>query len=343
MALEEYADVQVGFEAQAVSRTGFGTLLFLTEDTTETAGTITGSFASIEEVESAGYTSGTDPYDFAQAAFAQGEGFSRLKIAHKDSTNDWPTAIGNVVSQDNDWYAIAIDSRTAADIEAVAGDIQARKKLFLAVSSEAAILDDQDSTDIASTLLSNNYSRTGVIYKTDADSAWPDAAWLGRMLPQDPGSVNWAWKSLSGQSADTFKSADVQAMEGKRCNYYTSVAGNNITYGGYTSEIGRFLDIIRGIDWLQVRMQEDYIGVQASQDRIPYVGGGEIIESEVVRRRLDMAVDEGVISDDYSVTVPNWRNQSETDRTARHYPGITFSATYVGAVNSIQVRGVVTP
>lgn len=343
MALRDYADIQVSFEAQTVSRAGFGTLLFLTEDTTEAPGTVSPVFGSLDEVEDAGYATSSAPYAFAQAAFAQNRGFSRLKIAHKDALDSWADAIADVVSVDDDWYALGIDSRDAADIEAVSDNIEGRTKLFIGVSADADILDPQDDTDIASTLLGKNSSRTGIMYHAEAADEWPEAAWFGRMLPDDPGTVNWAWKTLATITTGSFTSGQIAALREKRCNYYDLVAGNSITYGGYTSEPGIFLDIVRGIDWLQQRMQEDYVALQGSVDRIPYVGGGEIIESEVVRRRLEIAVDRGVIAEGYEVSVPRWQAQDPTDRAARHFPGITFSATYTGAVNSVEIRGTVSP
>ncbi len=348
MALQDYVDIQVSFEAETVSRVGFGTLLFITEDTTEDPGTMTSVLGSLDEAEDAGYGTETEPYKFAQAAFAQDNGFSRLKIYHKDPDDQeesWVEAVGNAVDTDIDFYALAIESREAADIEAVAGNVEARTLLFIGVTADTDVLDDQDGTDIASTLLDQNLSRTGLLFKRDGNESYPEAAWFGRMLPDDPGRVNWAWKTLSGsgQTTDSFNSDERAALRDKRCNYYESVAGNSVTYEGVTSEPGIYLDIVRGIDWLQQRMQEDYIAVQTGRDQIPYVGGGEIIESEVVRRRLDIAVDRGVIADEYTVSVPNWRDQDPTDRADRHFPGITFEATYVGAVNSVKIRGTVSP
>jgi len=348
MALRDYADIIVSFEAQTVTRLGFGTLLFLTEDTTESAGTVTPVFGSLQEIEDFGYETTSEPYLFAEAAFAGGQdqGFSRLKIAHKAAETtpaDWVTAIADTVAVDNDWYALAIESRESDVIEAVAGNIEARQKLFIGVTADADVLDAQIDTDIASVLLNQNLSRTGLMYHTLAAAAYPEAAWFGRMLPLDPGTANWAWKTLSGIPTDSFTSGQIAALRAKRCNYYDGVAGNSVTYGGYTSEPGIYLDIVRGIDWLQQRMQEDYVAYQASVDRIPYVGGGEIIESEVVRRRLDIAVDRQVIADNYTVFTPRWQDQDPTDRSERHYPGITFDATYVGVVNSVQIRGTVRP
>jgi hypothetical protein len=63
----------------------------------------------------------------------------------------------------------------------------------------------------------------------------------------------------------------------------------------------------------------------------------------VVRRRLDIAVDRQVIADNYTVDVPRWQDQDPTDRAERYFPGITFEATYTGAVNSVSISGVVRP
>jgi len=343
MALSSYADVQVSFQAQSVSRAGFGTLLFVTENTDFSAPEVRGPFGSLDEVTN-DYGSASEPYKFAQEAFSQGQGFSSLKIGHKATGDTWTDAIADIVNNgDADWYAIAIESRNAADIELVAAEAQARRRLFIAVTADSDVLDGNISTDIATSLLDQSYNRTGLLYKSDGATTYPEAAWFGRMLPLDPGTVNWAYKSLSGVAVDNFTTAERGALRDKRANYYEMIAGNPITYGGYTSEAGKFLDIIRGVDWLQTRMQEDFIALQTSQNRIPYVGGGEIIESQVVRRRLDIAVAEGVVANDYSVTVPQAQDQDPTERSSRNYPGITFTANYIGAVNKIEIDGVVSP
>ena len=67
---------------------------------------------------------------------------------------------------------------------------------------------------------------------------------------------------------------------------------------------------------------------------------GGIIE-QIVRTRLDSAVSVGMIASGYSVTVPASRDQEASDRAARHFADVTFNATYTGAINTIEVRGVV--
>lgn len=342
MPLQDYADINISFEAETVSRVGFGAILFATEDTSEDPGTVNGPFANLDEVEEAGYGTTSAPYLFAQAAFAQGEGFSRLKIGHKDVQDTWLDALSDIRDTDSDWYALAIESRDAVDIEAVANDTEARVNLFMAVTADPDVLDGQDDSDIASVLLNQNLSRTALFFKRDGADEFPEAAWLGKVLPTDPGTENWAYRTLSGQTTDSFTSAERAALRNKRANYYESVAGNSITFGGFTSEPGIFIDVVRGLDWLQIRLQEDYIARQSAVGRIPYIGGDAVVE-ELIRARLDIAVDRGVIADDYDLFVPNSRDQQPSDRADRFFPGITFTATLVGAINIIQVRGTVSP
>lgn len=429
MALGEIVDVQISRDIPTVDRVGFGAPLFLTEDTTFASGTVN-QYGSLDEVGE-DYATDSLPYIAAQSLFGQGSGLSTVKVGHKAVGDDWPTAIGDVEATDPNWYALIIDSRSTADIEAVAANIEARDKLFLAATSEAGILDPQDDTDLASSLLSQSYSRTALTYHTrafsnadaalyadvevtaaavgdytitvnatgytytadgddtvesiatglaelvDADAAvrasadgavvsithldkedpftiavtgdldlsfpiaFPEAAWAGQQLPEDPGATTWAFKTLAGIPTDSFTSAQRAALRAKRCNHYINAAGNAITYEGYTSEPGVFIDIIRGLDWLEQRMAEDIFAELASQKKIPYVGGGEILE-QVVRSRMDIAVDRTVLAPGYTVEVPSADDQLATDRADRNYPGITFAAELAGAIHRVGIRGTVT-
>lgn len=339
MSLDRYVDVNIQYDVQTVTREGFGTLLFITEDATFTPGTVSGPYASIDEVDD-DYNTTSVPREAAAIAFAQDNGFRNLKIAHKDPLQSWVQAISDLADTDNDWYAIAIDSRAVADVQDVAGETESRQKLFLGVVDEAAVLDGQDATDIASVLLDMNMGRTGVIFKRDAaDPVWPEMAWFGYMLPEDPGTQNWAYRPLTGIATDAFTSGELSALEAKRANSFRSIAGNSVMVFGYTSEPGIFLDLVRGRDWLARRLQEDFIARQTSINPIPYRSPGpEIIES-IIRQRLSIAADRGIILDDFEISVPAARDQQATDRANRHFPGVTFTANIVGWANTLQISG----
>jgi len=341
----DYVDVTITREIEAVTRVGFGTLLFIgtSDDGAGAAkqGSIVARYGSLDEVSNVFDTA--DPeYVAAQAYFGQIEKPDFIYIGFKGDTESYDEAINAIADVDSDWYAVAIESRDAADIEAVAANVQTRYKLFLAATADAAVLDGTDDTDIASTVVSNTYDRTAVFYHNEAGNGeYPEAAWAGLMLPKDPGSATWAWKQLSGVPTDTFSASERQALEDKRATYYTMVAGNPITFEGATGQLGVFIDIIRAQDWLTFRIAEDMVARLASVDKVPYVGGDAIIE-QLLRSRLDIAVDRQVIAADYEVTVPPASEQQESDRADRIYRDVTFRAQLTGAIHRVEIRGTLT-
>ena len=326
----EYVDVQISREIETVSRTGFGTALFVGETEGAQADPVV-RYTSADEVAET-FASGDPEVAFAEVYFGQSERPEALYIATKAELDSYSDALDAAVAADDDWYAVAIQSRTDADIEEVAGWAQARDKIFVGVGSAVAL---------AETLLTNSYDRTAFIYHSDAAEEWPDAGILGRMLPTTPGSETWAWKSLSGVATDSVSSSDRATLDDNRGNYYIRLAGNNVLIEGYTSDDGGYVDITRGIDWLKFRLAEDLIARLAAVGKIPYVGGDSEIES-IIRARLDEGVDNGLIADDYEVTVPPASEQSPTNRADRIYNNVTFNAQLVGAVHRVNVRGTVT-
>lgn len=340
----EYVDVQITRQIETVSRVGFGSALFIgtSDEGTGSAkqGSVVAEYTNFEAVSDV-FAEDDPEYKAAQVYFGQQIRPDRMFIGFKESDQTFVEALELINDVESDWYAVVIDSRDSTEIENMAANIQARDKLFLAASDEAAILDDQDDTDLASTLLDNTYSRTALFYHSDAANIFPEMAWAGLILPQDPGSATWAWKTLSGVTSDTLTGAERNTLESKRATYYVTVAGNNITFEGQTSEPGLFIDIIRGTDWLKYRIAEDVVARLAAVPKIPYVGGGEILEA-IIRNRLEIAVDRQLIAEDYTVTVPPASEQQVTDRANRVYKDITFNAQLTGAVHRVEVRGVLT-
>lgn len=340
----DYVDVQITREIEAVTRVGFGTLLFIgeTDDGAGGAkqGQIVRSYGNIDEVLEV-FDESDPEYEAALAYFGQEERPERIYIGFKATGDDYDTAINDIVDADDDWYAVAIQSRAEADILDVAANINARFKLFLAVSDDDDILDPQIDSDIGSQIFDNTYDRTALFYHSDAANQFPECAWAGSILPKDPGTATWAWKQLSGVPTDTLSSAERGALEAKRVTYYVMLAGNPITFEGQTGQLGVFIDIIRAQDWLTFRIAEDMVARLATVDKIPYVGGDAVIES-LLRERLDIAVDRGVIAPDYEVTVPPASEQQVSDRAARVYRNVTFRAQLTGAIHRIEIRGTLT-
>lgn len=345
MALNNVADVQITRETAAVTRVGFGTLLFI-YDTASAPSDRVVAYGSLEEVLD-DFADTTEVYKAAAAYFGQELKPETLKVAYRNTSGTpetYAAVIAAAQNADPDWYALAIASRAAADIATAAATIEAMDKLFLAVTADADVMDSGDSSNIALTLTTAAYSRTALIYHAAGATEYAECAWAGLQLPKDPGSTNWAFKTLAGITAGTFTSAQITTLEARRVSRYERVAGVNVTQSAFTSDAGAFIDIIHGIDWLRQRMAEDLFERLANVEKIPYTSAGIAIVESVVRARLRTAINQGVIDDDenLTVTVPTIASTEFNDRANRILRNVNFTARLSGCINKIIVRGKVT-
>ena len=251
-------------------------------------------------------------------------------------------AISEIRNVDDDWYALTSESHSVADIEEVAGVVQTLKKIYAYSTNEAATI-GAGSADIFSTLSALNYDRTIGLYDPDSDTTYPEAAWLGVMLPKDPGSATWSFKTLIGQDADTLTPTESSNARGKNGNTYEQIGGVSITRFGTSAE-GEFMDITRGVDWLESRMQERIFSRLVAADKIPYTEAGVAIVEAEIRAQLRDAIAAGVVAADpeFTITTPVVANISAAVKATRSLPTITFTATLQGAIHKVVVVGSVT-
>lgn len=338
MALTDFVRTQISVQISAITRAGFGTMLFVYEGTAA-ANRVT-QYGNIDEIAADFATS--DPAYLAGAAFFGGDLVSPLiKIGYKLSTETWSEALDACVAADPDFYAVAIDSAVEADVLEVAAWVQPRTRLFFAKSADAGILDPLDDTDVASVLTDLERGRTALFYHSLAASAYPELAWAGGQLPKTPGSTTWAFKRAPGIPADSFTSAQVTALKAKRVNYTENVAGLTRVFGGYTSRPGFFVDVTRGLDYVAQRMNEDVFILLTSQDKVPGDDRGSAMVESVIWARLNQSVAEDIFIDDESLTVfvPSFNERDIADRANRLLTGCKFTANLAGAIHEVEIIG----
>jgi VCBS repeat-containing protein len=260
---------------------------------------------------------------------------------------DFSGSLSAAVNSDNDWYALCIWSRAAADITATAIWVQAQgnsnPKMFFAQSSDAAILTDVD-TDIASTLKASAYYRTSVWYHA-TDSEYLDGGVIGGQLPSLPGSITWAYKSVSSVAADTLTSGQKAYAHGKACNTYDTVASTNITEEGKVSDSPfEWIDVIRGVDWIQVNLAADLFTQLVNSKKIPFDTSGIALIGSIVKKVLSTAQGQGILSVDVTptITLPTIESISAADKGNRVLNGVSFTGVLAGAVQKINIVGTVT-
>jgi hypothetical protein len=197
--------------------------------------------------------------------------------------------------------------------------------------------------DIAYYAQNLNLERTAVYYHTDTtDQDYIDAAAPAEAFPYPAGSQTWSYKTLSGVATYNLTTAQFNTATGKNANVYTSKASVSITQNG-TVGSGEYLDIIRGIDWLESRLQENIFALQVNSRKIPYTDAGIRLQVNVVKEVLQEAADNGLLlATSIVVTAPELSETSSTDRANRVLDSIDFTAQLQGAVHKTVIVGKVT-
>lgn len=254
-----------------------------------------------------------------------------------------------ITAVNNNWYGLVIASATDADILAAAAYIETLKKIYIAVSATAAIATTA-TTDVGSQLKAASYKRTALMYSVLGAAQGIEAAWMGGQLPQTPGANNWAFKNLSGITADVLMDSQqailigspVSSIAGKNVNIYQSVGGINMTQMGVMAG-GQYIDLTIGIDYLQSRMQTNVFSALVNAAKIPYTNDGVALLLAAVRSTIDIAVVNNLVDgkSPITVTAPLVSTVSQNDRSNRVSPQITFTCRFSGAINAVTVNGTV--
>jgi len=252
------------------------------------------------------------------------------------------SAIRNNIDGNDDWYAAHLDSYGKAEIEALAALIETLKRIYLAVTSDADVLTSA-TTDVGSNLQALTIFRTALLWH-ETPHIGPEAAWGGKNLPTDPGSITWKFKTLALIPPSLLEPTELIELESKNVNRYVLIAGKNITCDGKMSG-GEFIDVVRGIDFISQRLQEDIFGTLAT---LPKVGQGDkgisTIENDM-RGVLELGVSQGIFlgaPDGPTVSVPKRADIDTNDLANRLLPDMNFNAKLEGAVHAVEINGVVT-
>ncbi|PWU04929.1 MAG: hypothetical protein C5B43_04015 [Verrucomicrobia bacterium] len=255
-------------------------------------------------------------------------------------------AIQNV---NNDWYALACTDRTVATVKAIAAWIETQVKIFGTASSNSDIINKplgggsgDDSTSIAAVFHNLGYVRTFVIYHQDAETDYPECAWMGAVLPLAPGSETWAFKRLASIAYSTLTPTQQNNAFGKSCNTYEFVGGAGITQQGTMAQ-GEYIDIIRGVDWLTSIIQSYVYSILVNNPKVPYTDAGITAVESQIKRALQQGIDNNFIASSPvpQVFVPTAASVPAIDKANRILRNVKFQATLAGAIQAVEIFGTV--
>lgn len=250
------------------------------------------------------------------------------------------TQIANIRAENDDWYALINPYPGLPINTAIAAYIEGKKKFFLALEPSTDMITHvlSGATDLAAALKALSYDDTMVLYH-GKPVQFADAAWLGLMLPTEPGTDNWAWGTLVGVDPSALSSTHVDNIEDKNGNYYEERGGYKVTWDGHMAS-GVFADFERWIAKLEVRWQEEVAATLkgASPGKIPQNNRGIQVVAGALKAVLDHEQRIEAIEPDPTVVSPDIADISDADKSARLLSGYEVDLVYTGAFNTVAVK-----
>jgi hypothetical protein len=249
-----------------------------------------------------------------------------------------------IADADSDWYGLAIESRAAAENQEAANWVQGDgRRIFIAQSSDADLL-TAVTTDLASTLNSNNYFRSAVAYKSQ-DTEHGPMSWMGQKLATDldARTTLWRYSRSSGLTPESLTDTEVNNARAKNVNLFGPFMSFLGVWQDGVFATGRQIDLRTTADWVRARIEEriSTILVDASNrnEKVPYTDAGISVFAEAVREILTNGVDVGhFVEGTIVVTAPLLEDVLPADRAARLLR-LDFEVTAAGAIEQVTVNG----
>lgn len=325
--------------ARALTQKSFRPLILSANKTGSTASRFICS--TLTDVVSAGFPTTDDVYKMAAAMLAQSPSPNDFMVAVSPDPVD--VALGEIYIIDPNFYGILITSRAKADLHLAGTWANSNECFFIGGTSDLTALDLR------------NVDREAYLLHTSPGD-FPDAAWMGRVIPTQPGSATWKWKVLNGQIASTFTSTQLQTIRTENGQALQEVKGQIYVNEGKATS-GEFIDVIIGKDWIKDQIYIGVLSLFLNNDKISLDDSGiariEAVIRDVLKRSGDnQIVARAVSADDLSrsddkvyissVTVPQRSDLSSNDRALRQLNGVKFSYDLAGAIHQVTINGIIT-
>lgn len=277
---------------------------------------------------------------------------SRLSLIQDtpDVSGGIATELAAIALEDSTWYAILCPFNSKVIVKAIAAWAESNHKLYLAQTQDSDVVTSSLATDVSAGttngsvaygLKASAYYRTALLYSAD-NWNFADGAWAGKVLPLDPGSETWMYKTLAGVTASTLTATQRTNVLAKYANCYETIAGVNITETGKVSG-NEYIDVIRFRDWLEARLGEEIFAALARSKKVPFTNDGIAMIEGIIRAQLKAGVEVGGLAADPApkVTSPKASEVSAGDKASRTLTGVKFDAVLAGAIHATTISGTI--
>lgn len=278
---------------------------------------------------------------------------SNISCADNTGAVESLTTTFTAVRQENDdWFAVILGKRsTVADIktdqEALVTYIETVDRIagistFETTTASASL--NSAGTDIGNVLKAAAVSQTFLIWSGNF-LKYPEAAILGKQLPQNPGSNTYLYTKIKGITPDVISNTYLTNLNAKNVNTIQQISGGDTMMA--TEGImpnGTFIDVKVGLLCIKARVKESVMRLLTSGKKVPFTNAGLSAVKMAVESplRILAGADYGLILESsIKVIVPDVTAIAPADKANRYLNAVSFSCILQGAVHTVQVNGTI--
>ncbi len=251
----------------------------------------------------------------------------------------YPFTLDNIRNQTNEFYGVAVDVNSDANIVAVAAWAQTNKKL---AGFTAQFVDPADYTATANPLRTGDNDRVYTQAVKNDPESFDAAGLMGVMFAKNAGTATWLFKTIKGAIPVAWTESQKTVMTTDNVNWYEEIAAISMTRPNGKAHGGEFLDVILGLDWFIARLQERILAVKVNADKIPFTDPGIAVIGNEVRGQLQAGEDRALFAPGCLVTLPPVADVPAADQANRLLDNLELTAVLAGAIHKTIVNGTVT-
>lgn len=261
------------------------------------------------------------------------------------------------------WYGLMFQASTQPTDDQnmeVAAVIEALsiKRVFGVTITSTSVLSALVTTDLASRLQAESYSRSCTQY---SQNAYAIASFFGRNFSVNYSGSNTAitvmYKQEPSVEAETITEGQAATLKDKNCNVFANYVNDTSIVQFGTMASGTFFDVIHDTDWLQNAAQTGVYNVlYTSTTKIPQTDAGMTQILNALAAVAQQGVDNGVIAPGtwngpsfgslttgqylktgYYIYAQPIALQSQAARAARIAPSIQMAVKLAGAIQTVDI------
>lgn len=357
LPLNAVVNIDFNLPAAAAARQGFDLGLIIGSSAVISTGTRVVEYASLAEMETAGFSTSSPEYLAAAAYFAAESQPSKVAIGVQGSGETVVQAVTACRTANTEWYMVYVPAALNADHTAVAAYVQGltdNPTQYILQSSDTAVRDNT-SGNLFATLDAAGYTYTHGIYSSDAHIA---ARVMGYAMGATTDAANSAYtlgfKSLVGATVESLTSQQVSNIQGNNGNVFINRGNNYNWYEKGRNFGGQWFDSMIYRDKLRNEMQLAVSDLLFTSPKIPQTEGGMSLLKNEVAKSCQKLTQIGYIAAGiwrgasilglstganlplgYTVLSDAIADQSVSDKTNRIAPPIYVAINEAGANQSI--------